>query len=471
VAAGKEVRMSDKIDVEAALRTSLIEHARQAPPADGLAERIIADVDRVPPARERLRSRQWRTWTLPLVAAGSVAAVAAALVGVNTFHHDASHKPAGPISSVPGPTPAVTTTPTQASRATTSTSATAPPTSTVPGLTGVHVVDVTFVGTQDGWALARANCLNGSGPACIAMIRTSDGGSTWTSTKPPPANIPVDGCSDPCVSSIRFATAQIGYAFGPGALFMTLDGGASWHHESGGAYALETLDGNVIRVVASPPCSPPGCHYAVQTAAVGTDTWTTVALPGAQPNMSAGAALARAGNRAFIEIFGHTAGGASNARSVLYTSGDDGASWTNRGEPCPQVGGTRSAEVDSSALASAADGSATLLCTGRGDEMPQFTMTSTDGGATFHQGDVQSLRGANPVSALGAASASTLIGLSVGTYRSTDGGRTWRKVGGTAPAGATWIGFESATEGRATDGRTIWTTQDAGLTWTSYTFH
>ncbi len=462
--------MSDKTGIEAALRASLVEHSRHAPAGAVLAEQIIAEVERVPPAPARRRSRQWRTWTLPLVAAGSVAAVAAALVGVNQFHHQADHKPAAPISTVPAPTHTVTTAPTATSRASTSVHSTPPPTSTVPGLTGVHVVDVTFVGTQDGWALARANCLNGSGPSCIAMIRTSDGGRTWTSTKPPPANIPADGCDDPCVSSIRFATPQIGYAFGPDALFMTVDGGASWRHESGGAYALETLDGNVIRVVAAPPCSPPGCHYAVRIAPVGTQTWTSVALPGAQPNMSGSAELTRTGNRAFIEIFGHTAGGASNAQSVLYTSVNDGASWTNRGEPCPQVGGAVTAEVDSTAVASAADGSATLLCTGRGDEIPQFTMTSTDGGRTFHPVNAQALRGATPISTLGAASASTLIALSGETYRSTDGGHSWRKVGGTAPAGANWIGFESATDGRATDGRTIWTTHDAGLTWTSYTF-
>ena len=102
--------MTDKIDIEAALRASLAEHARHAPAAGVLAERIIGEVDLVPPARERRWARQWRTWTLPLIAAGSVAAVAAALVGVTQFRHNADHKPpAVPISSVaPTPTPSAT---------------------------------------------------------------------------------------------------------------------------------------------------------------------------------------------------------------------------------------------------------------------------------------------------------------------------------------------------------------------------
>ncbi|HEY8828032.1 MAG TPA: hypothetical protein VIM17_09775, partial [Jatrophihabitantaceae bacterium] len=93
--------MNDKIDIEAALRASLAEHARHAPAAGLLADRVIADVDPLSPARERRRARQWRTWTLPLIAAGSVAAIAAALVGVSQFQHTADKKPpAVPITSV-----------------------------------------------------------------------------------------------------------------------------------------------------------------------------------------------------------------------------------------------------------------------------------------------------------------------------------------------------------------------------------
>jgi photosystem II stability/assembly factor-like uncharacterized protein len=464
--------MTNQPDIQAALRASLAERARHAPPGGPVAERVIADVERVPAgsASTRRHDPRWRAWTLPLVAAGSVAAVAAALVGVNQFRHSASpNRPLAPATSqLPAPSrpaPKTSVVPSTPSPVSTTTIP-------VPGLTGVHVVDMTFVGVDNGWALGTADCLTGSGQPCTAMIRTTDGGRSWSSTPPPPANLPLPVCTDPCVQHLRFATSRIGYAFGPAALFMTTDGGATWQRQSGGADALETLDGNVIRVVTSAGCSPPGCHYSVQVAPLGAADWTSVALPGSQPGMSVGVAMARTGRMSFVEVFGHVSGGAQEAQSALFTSTDDGASWTNRGEPCPQVGGEISTEVDSTALATADDGSLTLICTGRGDQSPQFTITSTDGGRSFRTGDLQAL-GAAGISALGAASAATLIVSSDDTYRSTDGGHTWRRLhanGGSGPGLASWIGFESATVGRATDGRTIWTTRDAGLTWSAYSF-
>ncbi|MCU1658838.1 MAG: hypothetical protein JWO57_3494 [Pseudonocardiales bacterium] len=461
--------MSNDAELEAALRASLAERARHTPPTGPLAGRIMAEVEDLPRAgrRRHPRNDRWRTWSLPLVAAGSVAAIVGALVGVSHVRHSAHEAPAVRPSIASTPTPTMPTAP--PSTVAPTTASPSPPATTsvaaVPGLTHFHVIDLTFVGDADGWALGTADCLDGSGQPCAAMVRTADGGRTWTSMKQPPANVPLPVCNDPCVQSIRFATPQIGYAFSPSALFMTTDAGRSWQRQPGGADALETLDGNALRVDTALPCSPPGCHYRVQTAQLGSPAWHAVALPGSQPNMSVGVTLSRTGSRAFVEVYGHPAGGAQDARSTLFVSTDDGASWTNRGEPCPRdVGG----EVDSTALASAADGSVTLLCTPRGSQGAQYTITSTDGGATFGAPDRRAL-GAAPVSAFGAASASVLIASSDSTYRSTDGGQTWRRVG-SLPGIVTWIGFESATVGRATDGRTVWTTRDAGLDWSAYTF-
>jgi photosystem II stability/assembly factor-like uncharacterized protein len=191
---------------------------------------------------------------------------------------------------------------------------------------------------------------------------------------------------------------------------------------------------------------------------------------------SPGLSLTRTGNRAFVDIYGHVAGGAGNATSVLYSSVDNGASWTRRGEPCPQVGGGAAGnEVDSTALASAADGSVTVLCTPRGGALaPQFTSTSTDAGATFHPGAIGAL-GSAPVTAIGAASGSVLIVADGDTYRSTDSGASFARLaanGGSTPGDAIWFGFETDTVGRAVSagGSTIWTTRDAGLTWSKFTF-
>jgi len=463
--------MTNKIDIETALRASLAEHARHAPAADVLAERIIAGAQRQPPERERRRSRQWRTWTLPLIAAGSVAAVAAALVGVTQFHRSAELKPpaVSHTSVVPAPTP--TTAPAPTSPAPKPSKTTTRAAVTDVGLTHFLVMDVTFVGADRGWALGTADCLDASGGPCAAMVRTTDGGATWHSMKPPPANVALLDCTDPCIRSVRFATDQIGYAYGSSALFMTTDGGTTWQRQRGGAAALETLDGNVIRVVTSVAgCSPPGCHYNVSTAPIGSAHWQGVDLVGDQGS-GVGAALVRTGSRAFIEVFGHVAGGGQDATSILYASDDDGATWARRGEPCPQSGG----EVDSKAITTAPDGSVTVLCTRRAALGTQFTSTSSDGGASFRPGGRDAL-GAAPITALGAASAAVLFVSSDATYRSPDGGSTWLRLranGGSGPGPATFIGFESATVGRAIadSGRTIWTTRDAGLTWTPYTFH
>jgi photosystem II stability/assembly factor-like uncharacterized protein len=464
--------MTDKIDIEAALRASLTEHARHAPAAGMLAERIIGDVDLLPPARERRWARQWRTWTLPLVAAGSVAAVAAALVGVTQFRHNADHKPpAVPLSSVaPAPTASATPPPSKGS---------APNPPPVPQtapkevtLTHFSAIDMTFVGTGDGWALGTADCLNGSGGACAAMVRTTDGGATWHGIKPPAANVPSPKCGDPCIEHVRFATDQIGYGYGPNALFMTTDGGLTWRRAPGGADALETLDGNVIRVVdqAGGGCVP-GCDYNVQTAPIGSAAWHSVDLPGTYDHgSSTGVALARTGQRAFVEVFGRVAGGGSDATSLLYTSADDGASWTRHGDPCPT---SPRGEVDSSGITAAADGSVAVLCSPRGATSPEFTARSLDGGATFQAG------GPLPDDKTGgrllsAASGSVQLVMSFdGLIRTRDGGKTWQSVPG-VPSGAepSFIGFESPTVGRLVVGtrEAIWTTHDAGLTWTPHRF-
>ncbi len=74
-------------DIEDVLRRSLADHADQAPAGVGLAERIVATAGSV--VTPRRRSPRWRTWGLPLVAAGAVAAVVTALLATSALHHSA----------------------------------------------------------------------------------------------------------------------------------------------------------------------------------------------------------------------------------------------------------------------------------------------------------------------------------------------------------------------------------------------
>ena len=375
--------------------------------------------------------------------------------------------PASGRTATGSPIPASSTPPPPSS------SSAAPSTSVAPvprsgPLNGFLVADVTFVGAQ-GWALGTVGCTRSSG-RCTALAHSTDNGRTWHSITPPPvtAQIPgVDtgGCGSVCASSLRFATPAVGYVFSggsSGALFMTTDGGHHWRRQAGDADALESLDGNVLRV-SDAGCDPPGCRYTVQVSAIGSASWAPVALPGAGASAAVGVVLARSGSHAYLLGTGHVAGGAQHATSTLWSSADDGRHWTNRGEPCPQ-GAT---EVDSTALTTAPDGTVVVLCrnrvTGR-----QFVALSSDGGAHFTVGAKQALGAAAAV--IGAGSARDVLASSDDTYRSTDGGRHFVRLdaeGGSSPGELSWLGFASPTVAHAisVDRRTIWLTTDGGLTW------
>ncbi|MDT4938162.1 MAG: Sortilin, neurotensin receptor 3 [Pseudonocardiales bacterium] len=439
-------------DFEERLRATLSAQATHAPDHHPVVQQVLHDVE----VRRARPVPRWRAWTVPLVAAGAVAAVAAAVVGVENFHPSAHHAP--PATQVTPP-PTISTAPAPTSPAPRST-ATHPVVPNTLGLTNFTVSDLTWVGPDSGWALGTADCLRSTG-TCVAMARTTDG-KTWHSVPNPPVNIGnVNGCAAPCATEVRFANDQIGYVFGLSTFFMTTDGGASWHRQPGGASALETLDGNVIRVSTS--CSP-GCPYLVQTAPIGTTSWATRALPGSQPNMATGAVLVRVAGSSYLDVFGHVSGGASNATSVFFISNDGGATWVDKGEPCPQTGGgTAGNEVDSTRIA-AGGSSLAMICTPRGSTT-SFAIVSSDGGMAYRRG-AGLLAGAGQLAVSGPT---LLAGTTTGLYRSTDSGDTWHQVDVPGLGSPRWLGFETPAEGRvvSADGSTIWTTRDAGAHWST----
>ncbi|HLY33573.1 MAG TPA: hypothetical protein VKQ07_03505 [Jatrophihabitantaceae bacterium] len=450
-------------DFEERLRATLVAHAARAPESPRVERRVLDDVliDRTP------RTSRWRTWGVPLAAAVAVATVAATVVGVQHYHPSASRHvtpPAGSVTAAPSLTPSVSNPATQPA-------STASVASLLPRAVGINqftVDDMTWVGSQ-GWAWGSAKCLEptlGQGGLCPAMVHTSDDGANWTSMAGPPANVSLLTCDDPCVQSIRFATDRIGYAFSSTALFMTRDGGATWQRLPGGAVALETLDNNVIRV--NTPCFP-GCPLTVQTAQLGSTTWTTRTLPGSIPGMDSGVSLVRVSGAAYLAVYGHPAGGAGSATSALFISTDDGMSWTNHGEPCPQTGGGAAGnEVDTTAIA-AGGGWLVAVCTPRGGAN-SFVISSGNGGADWHTG-TNTLTGAGNLP-IAVAPHAVLVVTTDGLYRSTDVGDTWQKVDVPRLGSARWLGFESLTDGRVVNdlGDTIWTTRDAGATWKAFTF-
>ena len=449
-------------EFERELRDSLARHAAEAPRGDMLAERIIAAADQSTAGTSAGRRRSWRTWSLPLVAAGAVAGVVAAVIGIQDYHPNAAAPPATQLPSILETQPAPVSTPAP--------SPTTSPPVTVGDLTNVKIIDLTFA-FNEGWALASADCIHEPGNVCTALLHTTDG-KTWKSIGGETFDVPgvSNGCpetSSTCVTNIRFADAQTGYAYGPSAFYMTTDGGAHWTQQPGGAIALETFKGNAIRVVANPVSGCPGpCNVRVETAAEGSTTWTerlrvgTLGISGAQ--------LARGADNAYLLLNRNPAGGAQNERSTLYRSTDDGDTWQDMGkEPCPQSGG---GEIDSTALAAGGFGRVSVLCMTRQSPQEWQVATSTDTGTDFtaQPGIVPS---EVAPSLLAGDPNTVLLAAGTGMARSTDGGKSWHAVADVTGE-IKFVGTESATEGSAisTDGKTIWTTQNGGKNWTAATF-
>jgi photosystem II stability/assembly factor-like uncharacterized protein len=453
--------MTDPFDADPVareLRASLERHAREAPRGDMLAERIVQQADRASIRRDR---PGWKTWTLPLIAAAAVAGVVAAVIGIQGYSSVGKGstvgaplpQPTGSATQVPftphvGPGPAPAT---ESSRKETD------------KLHAVKLLDLTFVSESEGWALGSAQCIQGAG-RCTALFHTK-GEHWWSLPNSTPFNVAGirEGCATRCVTNIRFANPKVGYVYGPSAFLMTTDGGKHWAEQPGGAVALESLDGNVIRVTSTGGGCPSWCNVAVETAPIGSTTWTPAAgIVGAQ---TFGVQLSRGGSDAYLLSFGHPAGGAPDGKSVLFRSSDDGRTWAPSGEPCPQTNG----EVDSYAVAAAPEGRVAVLCANRQAPQQWFVATSTDDGAHFtaEPGGVPALT----ANLLTGDPSTTLVTADNGMTRSTDGGKSWHHVA-SVTGGIEFVGFESDTVGRAVsaDGNTIWTTRDAGKTWQPATF-
>jgi len=433
-------------DFEERLRETLDTHAAQAPESVRVERRVLDDVlvDRTH------RTARWRTWGVPLAAAAAVAAVAATLVGVQHYRPSASRHvtpPAGSISAAPTQ-PAAS--PSSLSSQTTVANAV--------GVTNFKVDDITWAGPDLGWALGRADCPNSSG-SCIAMVHTTDGKSWHVVTNPLGSQVDVAGCDARCVTNIRFATPQVGYAFSQSILYMTDDGGATWHLQDGGAYALETLDNNVIRLVADHSGCPGPCNLRVQLSDIGSRAWTTVMLPGS-PIQTGTVQLVRAGSSAFISTFDGHAG--SDVARPMYVSTDDGRTWTQRADPCVALG-DRFVTVN---IMTAADGSLSVVCW---NQLRSVIRTSTDDGRTFTPAQAEF----DVAVVVAAASATTFVGDTGTAYVvSTNRGASWQTVIRDSSSGTPSCGFESSTIGRCIshDGSTIWTTRDAGAHWSAVTF-
>ena len=354
-----------------------------------------------------------------------------------------------------------------------SSSPTAPPGGPVP--TGFRVADLSFVGTHEGWALGTAPC---SRKPCTSVLRTTDGGASWVGIPAPIASL--TNCTHACVSGLRFANPEVGYAF-RSALEMTTDGGSTWHKQRGNAIALGITGGTVIRVRANHPRGcPPGCTFRLQGAAVGSTTWHNLAAPhviGDFPDVEA------AGSSAIVTVAQNPAGGAPDAHATLLLSANHGRTWRERDDPC---GRRVAGEDDTVSVAMTTHRRVAVLCRPRrGNHGHDFVLTSSNGGRTFG--------GPHPITAPGGRHSAYLVArtrhaLFVATVTgsgsrahysvdvSRNGGHSWtrtlRTTGPSRSAGIDgFLGFESASVGHFVgNARTVSRTTDAGASWATHRF-
>ena len=170
-------------DLEARLRRELSSWAEEAPPPRAVSVRTLDAAHAAPVERSR------PAWLLSAIAAcvllvviggtaGGIALVRHLTEPARPAAPTQPASPAPPTGSVPSVHP-TSPSPTANPTASASSAQPAPPGATGPVPAGFTVHDLTFVSEDQGWALGTAPC---SSKPCTSLVRTSDGGRSWTCT-------------------------------------------------------------------------------------------------------------------------------------------------------------------------------------------------------------------------------------------------------------------------------------------------
>lgn len=240
--------------------------------------------------------------------------------------------------------------------------------------------------------------------------RTADGGRHWAASRP------AIGQHQPgAQAGMAFASAQQGWAYGPG-LFFTRDGGATWRAER----APFPLTGPVA--VAGTSAWVTG--YACARGDCPATIYTTGRVGGALrplPHQPATAGSVVAMQRPTPAVAWLLLAG-PHGRSRLVTTGDAGRSWATRSLPCPaseQVG----------QLLAAGPGSLWLVCEGTPGmgSTPGVVYRTVDGARSWARIARENSLGVYAVSDRVAWAVQSNASGSI-IVRTTNGGRTWHAV-------------------------------------------
>jgi len=452
---------------------------------DGAPETLHVRVDRIPAAYPRpVRSggrwsgSVWHGVSGLLAAAFTVAVLAGGawfLLG-GLPRQSGVVTPTSPTASAPpsiGPVPTST-----AGAAVTPTTPTVTPTATrppTPAPTAVAgpvpadftPVSATFVSADVGWTLGSTRC---GAASCAVIVRTTDGGRTWSRVAAPPALVVTAyfGAATSGVSGIRFANGADGWVFGPD-LWATHDGGATWHRitfagmAAARIWTLEAGHGSVRAVFDGGTVS----GFQLASAVVHGDAWTvaSVSIPyGAGPVPSVQLVLSGASGWV-LEDDRVVVGG---ARLV-------GGIWQAWQPPCLDVNGPAVLAASTAMDVVAACQEGVWGPFDGSDTIATHLYTSTDGGTTFTRGTT-TMPDVDTIVGLAAPTPSTvmaaLLRVSAGSaiLASTNGGHSWSatlQLGSDAPR---YIGFTTASQGFVITGHALWFTYDGGHHWVTARF-
>jgi photosystem II stability/assembly factor-like uncharacterized protein len=334
-------------------------------------------------------------------------------------------------------------------------------------------LSVTFVSADMGWVLGSTSC---GANTCPVIVRTLDGGRTWTRIAAPETSIDFGGDffgndfqAGSGVTGLRFADPLDGWAFGPG-LWATHDGGTTWKQftipglpdgavlaleASAGAVQLAAYDGYQSFRIASSPVSSDALRLSAVSVPVGA---------GPVPEVQ-------------LVLQGQTGWLLENDRVVTAGARLVAGTWQTWQPPCVTVmGPALLAAANAQDLIAACD--VGLWATPQGEHLYR----STDAGQTFVEtGPQLPVKG---VTAIAAPSTSTIVAAGYGpnnaaeVVASDDGGHTWTVVPSAGQVGPFWVsylGFTTAIQGvlLTSDGGghgQLLMTRDAGHTWVPVRF-
>jgi hypothetical protein len=281
-------------------------------------------------------------------------------------------------------------------------------------------------------------------------VRTTDGGRSFVGIPAPRAPLAASAYTSG-VSRLRFADSEDGFAYG-GSLYVTYDGGASWHSlELGGKVTDLAIAGRQVYTVVSPASG--GAPARLMRSPIGQDAWTVLTAAGGVYG-----GLWAHGNDVLVESQ------STSGPGELLVSHDQGASFTRHAAP-PNV----ACHFDEPASGVIWAHCATGMLSG--------VWRSTDGGARFVPASGSgTARGALELpnsAAFGAASATTAVVGYQQLYRTADGGASYQPVGPHGISFWQYLGFTDPTHGVALgyagseipSHQRLYYTTDGGLTY------